>query len=67
MVRYSKRCSSWLRLTFYKVCKYCDGLKFVNYVKLKQGEKFTDKTVTTVRKCLKCLGTGRLYGIVSEN
>jgi len=47
---------------FYKVCKACDGLKLVNYVKLKSNEKFTDETKTTVRKCLKCKGTGKIYG-----
>ena len=40
------------------ICIGCDGKKFVNYVKMYPGQKFTDKTKTTVRKCLKCKGTG---------
>lgn len=42
------------------ICIGCDGKKFVNYVKLKSNEKFTDDTKTSVRKCLKCKGTGIL-------
>jgi len=50
------------------ICHGCDGKKFVNYVKLKSTETFTDKTKTRVRKCLICKGRGKIpNGLVPKN
>lgn len=49
------------------ICHGCDGKKFVNWARLYEGEKFTDKTKTVVKKCLICKGTGKIYGYVSKN
>lgn len=49
-------------MSYTLTCIGCGGKKFVNYVKLYLGEKFTNDTPTTIQKCLKCKGTGVLYG-----